>query len=96
VVAIADDERERGPEGASVAEAGEHLHLVGLDLLARTAPVALLATPEIRVDRRSLEDEARRKPLNNRDERRAVRLARGGESQRHAASVIRAGDGSDA
>src|SRR3990172_7018513 len=33
VVAVAHDERERRPERAAVPEPGEHLHLVGLELL---------------------------------------------------------------
>ena len=35
VVAVADDERERRAERAPMAEAGEHLDLVRLDLLTR-------------------------------------------------------------
>ena len=60
VVAVADDERERRAERAAVAEAREHLDLVGLDLLARRAAVALLAAAEVGVDRLPVEDEARR------------------------------------
>ena len=41
VVAVADDERERRAERAAVAQAGEHLDRVGLDLLPRAAAVAL-------------------------------------------------------
>ena len=37
VVAVPDDERERRAERAAVAEAGEHLDLVRLDLLARAS-----------------------------------------------------------
>src|SRR5204863_2249580 len=40
VVAIAHDEREGRAERAAVAQAGEHLDLVGLDLLARRAAIA--------------------------------------------------------
>ena len=84
VVAVADDERERRAERAAVAEAREHLDLVGLDLLARRAAVALLAAAQVGVDRRPVEDEARRQARDDRDERRPVRLSRRCELERHA------------
>ena len=40
-------------------KAGEHLDPVLLELLARAAPVALLAAAQVGVDRVALEDEAR-------------------------------------
>ena len=83
VVAVADDERERRAERAPVPQPGEHLHLVRLDLLARRAPVALLAAPEVGVDRRPVEDEARRQARDDRDERRPVRLAGRCQVERH-------------
>ena len=93
MVAVADDERERCAERAAVPEAGEHLDLVLLELLARAAAVALLAPVEVGVDRSPVEREPRRQPGQDRDERRAVRLAGGGErgSQRHSRgeSVLR-------
>src|SRR5207248_5638155 len=46
VVAVADDEGERRTERAPVAEPGEHLDFVRLDLLPRAAPVALLTAAE--------------------------------------------------
>ena len=83
MVAVRDDERERRPERSPVPEPGEHLDSVLLELLARAAPVALLATGEIRVDPLTLEDEARGQTGENRDERRAVRLPGGRELERH-------------
>ena len=83
VVAVADDERERRAERAPVAKAREHLDLVRLDLLARRAAVALLAAPEVGVDRGPVEDEPRRQARDDRDERRAVRLAGRCEVERH-------------
>ena len=62
MVAVADDERERRAERAAVAEAGEHLDLVRLDLLARRAAVALLAPAEVGVDRVLVEDEPAGRP----------------------------------
>ena len=59
VVAVADDEREWRAERAPVPEAGEHLDLVPLELLARAAAVALLAPVEVGVDRRPVELRAR-------------------------------------
>jgi hypothetical protein len=66
-----------------VAEAGEHLDGVGLDLLARRAAVALLAAAEVGVDRLAVEHESRRQAGEDGDERGTVRLARGGEVERH-------------
>src|SRR5919106_54796 len=83
VVAVADDERERRPERAAVPQAREHLDLVRLDLLARAAPVPLLAAAEIRLDRVALEHEPGREPGDDRDERRPVRLARRDEREGH-------------
>src|SRR4029077_14891880 len=68
VVAVAHDERERRAERAALPEAREHLDLVRLDLLARRAAVALLAAPEVGVDRLPVEDEPRREAGNDRHE----------------------------
>jgi hypothetical protein len=57
VVAVADDERERRPERPPVPQPGEDLDLVRLDLLPRRAAVALLAPPQVGVDRRAVELE---------------------------------------
>ena len=81
VVAVADDERERRPERAAVAEPGEHLDLVLLELLPRAAAVALLAAAEVGVDRGAVEHEPGGQAGQDRDERRPVRLAGGGESE---------------
>ena len=84
MVAVPNDERERRTQRAPVPEAGQHLDLVGLDLLARTAPVALLTPAQVLFDALALEQEPGRKPGHDRDERRTVRLAGGGERQCHA------------
>ena len=86
VVAVADDERERRAERATVAEAGKHLDLVRLDLLARRAPVALLAAAQVRVDRRAVEHEPGRQARDDRDESRPVRLAGRCQLERHPAN----------
>ena len=83
MVAVPDDEHERRPERPAVAEAREDLDLVGLDLLPGAAPVALLAPPEVGVDRRAVEDEAGREARDDRHERGPVRLAGGRERERH-------------
>ena len=77
MIRVADDERERRAERPAVAEAREHLDFVGLDLLARAAPVALLAAAEIGVDRRTVEHEPGGQAGDDGDERGPVRLARG-------------------
>src|SRR5439155_11581757 len=83
VVAVADDEGERRSERAPVAEPGEHLDLVRLDLLPRAAPVALLTAAEIGVDRVLVQDQACGETDQNRDERGSVRLAGRDESEGH-------------
>src|SRR5262249_19516653 len=88
VVAVADDERERRPERAPVAQAGEHLDLVRLDLLARRAAVAGLPAAQGGVDRLAVEEEPGGEAGEDRDERRAVRLARGGDSEGHGESLV--------
>ena len=85
VIAVADDERERRSERPPVPEAGEHLDLVLLELLARAAAVALLAAVQVGVDRGAVERQPRRQAGQDRDERRPVRFAGGAESERHAA-----------
>ena len=84
VVAVADDERERRPQRSPVAEAGEHLDRVLLELLARAAAVPELAPVQVGVDRSPVEDEPGGKPGQDRDERRPVRLSCCREVQRHA------------
>jgi hypothetical protein len=60
VIAVANDERKRRAERPAMPEAGEHLDLVLLELLARAAAVPLLAPVEVSVDRRPVEQEAGR------------------------------------
>ena len=79
VVAVPDDERQRRPERAAVAQAGQHLDAVLLDLLPRRAAVALLAPLQVGVDRVAVEHEPGREAGEDRDEPRAVRLARSGK-----------------
>ena len=83
VVDVADDERERRAERPAVAQAGEHLDAVLLDLLPRRAAVALLAALEVGVDRVAVELEPGREAGEDRDERGPVRLPGGGETKRH-------------
>ena len=83
VVAVRDEQRERRAERAAVAQAGEHLDPVLLDLLPRAAAVALLAAREVGVDRVAVEHEPGRQAADDRDERRAVRLARCCQPKRH-------------
>jgi hypothetical protein len=89
VVAVADDERERRPEGASVSQSREDVDLVLLDSLPRAAAVALLTPAEIGVDRLLLQRQPGREPGDDRDERRPMRLAGSGQAQ-HEPSLLRA------
>ncbi len=68
-----------------VAEPGEHLDPVLLDLLARRAAVAFLAPLQIGVDPRAVELEPCRKPGEDGDERGAVRLTGRGKAKTHVA-----------
>ncbi len=77
MVDVAHDEREWRPQRAAVAQAGEHLDAVALDLLARRAPVALLAAGQVAVDRLAVEQQAGGEPAQDRDQRRPVRLPGG-------------------
>ena len=84
MVAVADDERERRPERASVPQSREHLDLVGLDLLPGRAAVALLPAAEVGVDRLPVEAQARRETGQDGHERRPVRLTGRCQLERHA------------
>ncbi len=86
MVAIRDDERERSPERDAVAQAGEHLDLVLLELLARAPAVALAPAPEVRGNRVSLHSKPGRQPGDDGDERRSVRLACGRELEHHGSN----------
>ena len=66
-----------------MAQAGEHLDRVLLELLPRAAAVALLAAREVGVDRLPVEHEARGQPADDRHERGPVRLAGRGQRERH-------------
>ena len=88
MVAVADDEGERGAERRPVPETGQDLDLVRFQLLARAAAVAFAPAPQVVVDLGSLELEPRGEPGHDRDERRPVRLPGGDEPQMHAASVV--------
>ena len=87
VVEIADDERQRRSERVRLAQPGEHLDGVGLELLARAAAVAELAPPQVGVDRGAVEPQARRQAGEHGHERGAVRLSCGDEAECHAASL---------
>ena len=84
MIAVSDDEREWRPQRLPVPEAREHLDLVLLELLPRAASVALAPAAEVGVDRFAVELEPRRKPREDRDERRPVRLARRDQIEAHA------------
>jgi len=80
-VAIDDRERDRGPECQARAGPGEELDLVALDLHAPAATVAGLAAREFAVHARQIERETGRQPLDDADERLAVRFAGGRPAQ---------------
>src|SRR4051812_46439533 len=69
-----------------MAEAGEHLDAILLDLLPGAAAVALLAAAEVVVDRVPVEDEAGGQAAQDGDQRRPVRLTCRCQAERHAAN----------
>ena len=71
----------------AVAQAALHLHPVALDLHAPAAAVAELAAREVGVDVVGREREPGRKPLDHREERRAVGLPGCAVRQGHGARV---------
>jgi hypothetical protein len=85
VVAVLHDERERSSERAAVAETGEDLDSVLLDLLPWTSSVALLAPPQVGVDRLPVDHEAGRQSGHDRNECGPVRLAGRDDGERHGA-----------
>ena len=80
---FAHDERERRAERAAVAEAGEHLDAVLLDLLARRAAVALLPPLQVGVDPVAVELEPGGQAADDRHERGPVALSGRCERERH-------------
>ncbi len=83
VVAVGDLQRDRAAERASVADAGGDLGAVALDLHAPAAAVAELAARHVGVEVLGRQREARRQPLHEAGEARAVRLAGGDQSELH-------------
>ena len=53
-------------------QAGEHLDLVGLELLPGAPAIALLPPAQIGVHRLPVDEQPRRQACEDRDERRAV------------------------
>ena len=78
---------ERRAERHCLAEAGEHLDGVGLELLARAAAVAELAPPQVGVDRGAVEPQAGGQAGEHGHECGTVRLSCGDEAECHAASL---------
>ena len=86
-VEVRDLERQRAADRQAVAQARLHLHPVALDLHAPAAAVAELAAREVGVDVVGREREPGRKPLEHREERRAVGLPGCAVRQGHGARV---------
>jgi hypothetical protein len=72
---------DRAAERLAGAHAAEELDVVALDLHAPPTPVAHLPPGELRVHVLGPQGHARGHPLDDGDERRAVRLAGGGEAE---------------
>src|SRR5215472_5896210 len=89
-VPIADDDRKRRPEGHAASQPGEEFDPVVLDLLPATAAVTALTRGERGVDRRDIKTQACRYAVDDPDERRTVRFARGHVSD-HESLLMRSG-----
>ena len=76
-VAVVDGEAEGRAERAAVAEAGGPAHPVALDLHPLAAAVAVLPPLQVAVDQPRADPHAGRHALEDADEPRPVRLARG-------------------
>jgi hypothetical protein len=72
VIAIPHHERHGTAQGLRVADSGEDLDRVGLDLHPATAAVASLPAPEIGIDRSAIDRHSCRQPFDDHRERRAV------------------------
>src|SRR5688572_14958348 len=83
VIAVGDEQCEWCPERPSVPQAGEHLHPVLLELLARASAVALLPSCEVGVDRAAVEHEPGREAGQDSHQGRTVRLTCGSKPERH-------------
>src|SRR5271170_314359 len=86
-VAIGDLDGDGRADGLAVAHAGEDVDLVGLDLHAAAAAVALLAAPELAVDEVDIDSEAGGQARDERDEGFAVRLS-GGFKTDHDSLIV--------
>src|SRR5262245_63244966 len=84
VVAVGDQHGNPTAEGAAVPYPRADLDGVALDLHPPAAPVTELAPSHVAVERGPVELEPGRDALHDRDQPRAVGLARCGEPQSHA------------
>ena len=83
VVVVDDLQRDRAAERGAVPDAGEDVDRVGFDPLPAAAAVAALAAPQFDVDRAGVELHARRKAIDQGQQRFAVRFAGGPVAQGH-------------
>ena len=74
-VAVHDFDRNRRAYGLAVAHAGKHVCLVGFNLHAAAAAIALLPAPQFAVHEFQIDGHAGRQPGDKRDKCFSVRLA---------------------
>ena len=86
-VLVRDEKADRSAGRHAVPDAGQDLRAIRLDGHPPAAAVAGLAPAKLSGDRVEVEREARRHPFENGDERLAVRLA-GGEETQHQSRFI--------
>ena len=86
-VAVDDLDGDGRADGFAVAHAGEEVGLVGLDLHAAAAAVALLAAPKLAVYELEIDGNAGGNARNQGDEGLAVRLPCGGKAN-HVLSIV--------
>ena len=85
VIAVEHHKRDRPAQCAAVANTPGELNLIALDLHPASPPVAELAAGQVAIQRRAVELEAGRKPLDDARQAGAVRLSGCGHPQRHQA-----------
>ena len=76
-------------DGLTMAHAGEDVSLVGLDLHAAAAAIALLAAPKLAIDKIEVDWNACRNPGNQRNESLAMGFTGCGEAD-HTDSIVNA------
>src|SRR5262249_42975769 len=77
VVLVDDLQSNRASQRCAVPDSRQHFNRVPLNPLSATSPISALPTSQVNIDRRRINLHARREPIDDRQQRLAVRLAGG-------------------